>query len=127
VQARRALADAHRRCDERLAPLGPIAWTPDPEGWLADLERDAAATQHELTAAQARIAGLVAEPALLTRPASRLGEERERWRARYDAERTAGRPTAAQGSSPRPARSVRPPEPVVHLTPRRGAGPGIGR
>jgi exodeoxyribonuclease V alpha subunit len=125
-QARRALADAHRRHDERLAPLGPIAWTPDPQGRLADLERDLAATRHELAAAQARIAGLAAEPALLTQPPARLDDERERWRARHDVERTARRAAAAPASSPRPARSVRQPEPSIRLAPRR-ADSGIGR
>ncbi len=125
-QARRALADAHRRRDERLALLGPIAWTPDPERRLADLERDVAATGHELAAAQARIAELAAELALLTRPPARLDDERERWRARYDAERTARRAAGAPTSSPRPAGSVRAPEPVIRLTPQR-ADSGIGR
>jgi conjugative relaxase-like TrwC/TraI family protein len=126
-QARRALADAHQRRDERLTPLGPIAWTPDPEERLNDLERDITTTQHELAAAQARIAGLAAEPTLLARPADRLDEERERWRVRHDTERTARRAAAAPASFQRPARSIRPPEPVVHSTPRPGAGPGIGR
>ncbi|SDZ05619.1 AAA domain-containing protein [Geodermatophilus africanus] len=125
-QARRALADAHRRHDERLAPLGPIACTPDPQARLADLERDVAANRHRLAAAQARIAGLAAEPALLTRPAGWLDDQRERWRVRHDAERTARWATGAPASSPRPAHRIPQPEPSTRLAPR-GAGPGIGR
>jgi exodeoxyribonuclease V alpha subunit len=117
--AQRALAEAHRRRDERLDPFGPIGWAPDPEARLADLERDIAATQQQLTDVRARIAHLTAEPALLAWPAGQLVEERERWRA--------GRAAPAPASSPRPAGSVRSPEPVVNRTPRPGAGVGIGR
>jgi hypothetical protein len=127
-QAKRALADASRRHDERLAVYGPIAWAPDPQRRLADLERDVAATGQELGAAQARIARLTTEPALLGQPAARLAEQRAAWRARRDADRTA-RPAAAASpaSPPRPTHSVRPPEPVAHRTPRPGVGPGFGR
>jgi exodeoxyribonuclease V alpha subunit len=123
--ARRALAEAHRRRDERFDPFGPIGWAPDPEARLADLERDIAATHQELTDVRARIPRLTAEPALLALPAGQLVEERERWRAGRGAQRTAGRAAPAPASSPRPGGSVRPPEPVVGRTPRPGAG--IGR
>jgi exodeoxyribonuclease V alpha subunit len=125
-QAWRALADAHRRRDERLAPLEPIAWTPNPEGRLVDLERDVAATRQELGAAQARIARLATEPALLGQPGDRVTEERDAWRARRDADRNA-RQAASPTYPPRPTRSVRPPEPVDHPTPRPGVGPRFGR
>jgi exodeoxyribonuclease V alpha subunit len=126
-RAKRALADASRRHDERLAVYGPIAWAPDPQRRLADLERDVAATGQELGAVQARIARLTTEPALLGQPAARLAEERDAWRARRDADRTARQTAASPASPPRPTHSVRPPEPVAHLTPRPGVGPGFGR
>ncbi len=125
-QARRALTEAHRRRDRRLTPLGPIAWTPDPKGRLADLERDVAATGQELGAAQARIARLTTEPALLGQPVARLAEERDAWRARRHADRNV-RQAASPASPPRPTHSVGPPEPVAHLTSRPGVGPGFGR
>jgi hypothetical protein len=126
-RAERTLADASRRPDEQLAVYGPIAWACDPQRRLADLERDGAATGQELGAAQARIARLTTEPALLGQPVPRLAEERDAWRARRDANRTARQAAASPTSPPRPTHSVRPPEPVVHRTPRPGVGPGLGR
>ncbi|MCF6745205.1 TrwC relaxase, partial [Blastococcus sp. KM273128] len=84
-QARRALAEACRKREERLDPLGPVAWTSDPAGRLGDLARDIATTRQELTDARTRIATLTAEPALRTQPPDRLDREREAWRTRRSA------------------------------------------
>jgi exodeoxyribonuclease V alpha subunit len=126
-QAGQAVAEAHRRHEDRLALFGGLAWTADAEARLADVDRDNAATRHQLAATQARIAQLSAEPALLAQPADRLTQERDAWRARRDAELTARRPAVPLASSPGMTSGVRPPEPVVRLTPRPGPGPGIGR
>src|SRR4051795_11093686 len=85
-QAQAALTDAHRQRLERLDPLGPIAWAPDPTGRLADLERHVATAQHELAGAHARIARLATEPALLGQPPDWLTAARDAWRARRDTE-----------------------------------------
>jgi hypothetical protein len=121
-QAQAALTDAQRRRRERLAPLGPIAWTPDPAGSLADFEGYVVTARQELAAARARIADLRADPALLCRSPDRLPAARDAWRARYAAEKQqrpavtpypagypAGvpRPEAAR-HGPRPARDVTP-------------------
>jgi hypothetical protein len=74
-QAWHAPAEGRRRHDERLAPFGSLAWIADPEGRLAQIESDIATTAQELTAVQARITELTAEPALLTQPADRLAQE----------------------------------------------------
>ncbi|SNR54031.1 MobF family relaxase [Blastococcus mobilis] len=125
-RGRRALAEARRQRDERLDRFGPVAWTPEPAGRLADLERDIAATHQELTDARARIATLEAEPALLARPADRLTQERGAWRARADAERVAGRTAAKPSGAPEPALPV-PPPPPPSLGHRPGRGPRMGR
>jgi hypothetical protein len=126
-QARHAVAEATRRRDERLDPLGPVAFTPDPAGRLTDLERDIATTRQELTDTRTRIAALTAEPALLAQPPDRLTREREAWRTR----RTAGpeqhgsvrtRPTAPVPGVPRPEE-----ERLGPSLPRRHTAPGIGR
>jgi peptidoglycan hydrolase CwlO-like protein len=67
--------------------FGGIALTHDPAGQLAELERQAAADHAELAAAQARIAQLTAEPALLGQPPDRLTRERDTWQARRDTAR----------------------------------------
>jgi exodeoxyribonuclease V alpha subunit len=106
-QAGQTLAEACRRRDERLGPFVPAAWTRDPVGRLAGIERDIAATRQELTDARTRIATLTAEPALRGQPPDRLTREREAWRTR----RLAGsdqrgsaslRPTAPVPGAPRP-------------------------
>ncbi|RBY92879.1 MobF family relaxase [Blastococcus sp. TF02A-30] len=126
-QARRTLAEAHRQRDERLDPFGPEAWTPDPNGRLADLQRDIATTRQELTDARTRIATLTAEPALLAQPPDRLTREHESWRTR----RSAGpdqsgsarlRPTAPVPGVPRPEE-----ERLGPSLARRGIAPGVGR
>jgi exodeoxyribonuclease V alpha subunit len=107
--AQRALAEARRERDVRLAPFGPIAWAPDPEGRLADLERDLAATSQQLTDARARITRLAAEPALRAQPPDLLAREHDAWRARHDAAREPAR-TAVPGPQ-NPAPAVRSPHP----------------
>jgi exodeoxyribonuclease V alpha subunit len=121
AQAQAALTDAHRRCREQLAPLGPIAFTPDPAGTLAGFEGYAATARHELAAARARIADLRADPALLGQPPDRLTAARDAWRAHYAAQRQraavtpdpAGYPAGvsrpdSERYGPRPARDVTP-------------------
>jgi hypothetical protein len=73
-----------------------------------------------------RIAALTAEPALVAVAPDRLAREREEWCAGRNPGQTV-RPGAAPPPPSRPTWSVRPPEPIVHLTPRPRAGPGIGR
>jgi thymidine kinase len=126
-RARRALAEATRRRDERLDSFGPAAGTSDPAGRLADLQCDIAAARQELTDTRTRIAALTAEPALLAQPPDRLARERAAWRTR----RAAGpdqpgsgslRPTAQVPAVPRPG--------TERLGPslgRRGTAPGVGR
>jgi exodeoxyribonuclease V alpha subunit len=79
-QARQALAEARRQRDEQLAGFGAVAWTADPTGRLADLDRNIAADQRELVASRARIAQLQAEPTLAAQPADRLAADRDAWR-----------------------------------------------
>jgi exodeoxyribonuclease V alpha subunit len=126
-QAWQALTEARRRHGERLARFGALSWTADFEQRLADAERDITTTKDELSAAQARIGQLSAEPAILAQPADRLVQERAVWRIRRDAERAARRAVAPAASSPRSTGSLRPPEPVPHQTFSPGADHGIGR
>ncbi|HLM05697.1 MAG TPA: MobF family relaxase [Blastococcus sp.] len=126
-QARRALAEATRRRDERLDPFGPGAWTADPAGRLTDLDRDIAATRQVLTDTRARIATLTAEPALLGQPTDRLTREREAWRTwrsagtDHDGSRRP-RPTTPVPGVPRPET-----ERLGPALARRGTAPGVGR
>ncbi|RBY90060.1 TrwC relaxase [Blastococcus sp. TF02A-26] len=98
--ARRALAHARSQRDERLAPLGPFAWSPDPEAQLADLEREIDVRCQQLTDARTRITGLTAEPILRAQPPDRLARERDAWRAGHNAHRAAARMGADRTSSP---------------------------
>jgi exodeoxyribonuclease V alpha subunit len=86
-QAARAVDDARREQTAMVGRFGGIALTHDPAGQLAELERQAAADHAELAAAQARIAQLTAEPALLGQPPDRLTRERDTWQARRDTAR----------------------------------------
>jgi hypothetical protein len=86
-QARQDLSDARAERDQRRAPFGSEAWTPDPAGRLADLDHDIATTRQQLTDTQARIATLTAEPVLHGQPPGRLTRERVTWQARRDTER----------------------------------------
>ena len=126
-QAQRALAEPSRRGDERLDPFGPVAWTSDPAGRLADLQCDIVAARQELTDARARIAALIAEPALLREPPDRLIQKREAWRTRRTAD--PGQRASTSPQPPAPASAVARPE-TERLGPslaRRGTVPGIGR
>jgi exodeoxyribonuclease V alpha subunit len=125
-QARHALTDAHRRYRERLDPLGPLAWTPDPAGQLADVERHVATARHQLASARARVADLQADPVFLGQPPDRLTAAREAWRDQYDAEQHQRRPVRPgpagfSAGVPRPESERRGPS-----VPR-GAAPGLGR
>jgi exodeoxyribonuclease V alpha subunit len=126
--ARRALAEARRRQDERLAPIGPIAWAPDLPSRLADLQRNLAATHQQLTDARARITRLTAEPALLTQPPGQLAREHDAWRARHDVGRRTAR-TTAPGPQPEPNPTIRPPRPedLSYLDPQRTPNRSIPR
>ena len=121
AQAQAALTEAQRRHRERLAPLGSIAFTPDPAGTLAGFEGYAATARHELADAQKCIARLATEPALLGEPPDRLTAARDAWRAHYAAERQraavtpdpVGYPAGvsrpeSERYGPRPARDVTP-------------------
>jgi exodeoxyribonuclease V alpha subunit len=99
----------------------------DPTVELAGVQGDVTSAEGELAAARTRIAELTADPALAAQPPDRLTQERNAWRVHRDAERTPRRVLAPAASSPRPTRSVRPPEPALHRAPLPGTGPGIGR
>lgn len=125
-QARLALTDAHRRCGERLDPLGPLAWTPDPAGRLADVERHVASARRQLASARARVADLQADPVFLGQLPDRLTAAREAWRDRYDVEQHQRRPVrpgpaVSSAGVPRPQSERRRPSVPG------GAAPGLGR
>ncbi len=121
------MAEAGRRRDERLDSFGPVAWTSDPAGRLADLQCDIAATRKELTDVRARLGRLMTEPALLAQPAARLAQARDSWRARQAADPRARRPEAQPLTARRPDVRVQRPEAAPSLTSRSGADSGIRR
>ncbi|WP_448642946.1 MobF family relaxase [Geodermatophilus sp. URMC 63] len=125
-QAQAALTDAHRRYTERLAPLGPLAFTSDPAGSLARFEGFAATARGELADAQARIADLRVKLALLGQSLDRLAAARDAWRARYAAEQQQ-RPAVTPGPAGYPAGVPRPE--VERYGPRsaRDVTPCVGR
>ncbi|WP_041241377.1 MobF family relaxase [Geodermatophilus obscurus] len=125
-QAQAALTDAHRRRADRLDPLGPTAWAPDPAGRLTVLERSVTTTRHELAAARARIADLQADPALLGQPRDRLTAARDAWRARYDADRQQRR-VATRGPAAFPAGVPRPESERYGPRAARDVTPSLGR
>jgi hypothetical protein len=84
--ATHALENARREETAMVGRFGGIALSHDPAGQLAELDRELTADHTALDAAQARIAQLTAEPALLGQPAGRLNRERDTWRARRDAD-----------------------------------------
>ena len=107
---------------ERLDPLGPLAWAPDPAGRLAALECSVATTRHKLAAARARSADLQADPMFLGQPPDRLTAARDAWRARYDADRQQRRaatpgPTGYPAPVPRPESERHGPRPARGVTP----------
>ncbi|SNR66385.1 AAA domain-containing protein [Blastococcus mobilis] len=105
--------------------VGALGRAPGPTERLVDVDRGIAAAEHELAGARERIAALVADPALLDRPADRLSGERNAWRA-GDADRsqfpTFPRPAAVDPGVPRPESERRGPSLA-----RGGAAPGLGR
>jgi hypothetical protein len=101
------LAEAQRHRAERLDPLGPLAWAPNPAGRLTALERSVATTRHELAAARARIADLQADPAFAGQPPDRRTAARDAWRDRYDTEQHQRR-AATPGSTGYPTPVPRP-------------------
>jgi len=127
-QAQRALAQARRRRDDRLAPSGPSPGCPSPEARLADLEHEIAATEQRLTDARTRIARLTTEPSLRTQSPDRRVHEHDTWRARHDADHRAAR-TTTPGPQPEPARAMRSPRPedLRYLDPRRTPDRSIPR
>jgi thymidine kinase len=122
-QTRQALAEARRQRDEQLAGFGAVAWTPDPAGRLADLDRNIAANQRELGAARARIAQLQSEPTLAAQPAARLAAEREAWRIAHR------RPFQSIPRRSAPAEAGIGGPQLRHELPTssRGVGPSLGR
>jgi conjugative relaxase-like TrwC/TraI family protein len=127
AHARSVLREARRQHEDRLAPFGALAWTPDPAGRLADADRDIAATHHELAAARARIVHLKGEPAILTQPAGRLAQERDAWRAKRDAARTLRPPATLRPIDPALGVSSRQPQYRGLSAGRPGDAPGVGR
>lgn len=121
------LADARRQHEDRLARLGPLAWTLDPAERLSDTDRRIAAAHTELAAIRARIARLTAEPVVLTQPADRLAHERNTWRAHQDANPNPHRSADPSLTAPEPGVRLPRPEDLAPLTRRTAAGPGIGR
>jgi exodeoxyribonuclease V alpha subunit len=123
-QAWRALAYARRQYEDRSARFD--GRSADPAGQLAHFERDIAATTDELTAVRARIARLMAEPALLAQPPDHLVREREIWRVGHAADRVPRRPAAGQ---PAPEPGIHLPRPERDRQPvkRPGVEPGLGR
>jgi conjugative relaxase-like TrwC/TraI family protein len=126
-RARRALAEAGRRCEDELGRFGALGRTADPAGRLADLDRDIAADEQGLTAARARIAQLEAEPALAAQSTDRLAAERDAWRVARDAERHQFQSSPQRPAAP--AARFGGPQPRHHemLAGRRSAGPSLGR
>ncbi len=122
-QARQALAEARRQRDAQLAGFGAVAWTPDPAGRLADLDRNIAADQRELVSARARIAQLQAEPTLAAQPADRLAAERDAWRIAHR------RPFQSIPRRSAPAEAGVGGPQLRHELPTssRGVGPSLGR
>jgi hypothetical protein len=125
-QAQVALAEAQRRRAERLDPLGPLAWAPDPAGRLTALERSVATTAHELAAARARVADLRADPAFAGQPPDRLSAARDAWRAHYEADRQQRR-AGTPGPAGYPAPVPRPESERHGPRPARGVTPSLGR
>jgi hypothetical protein len=126
-QARRVVAEARRSRDDRLSPFGALAQTPDPAARLTDLDRDIAATRHQLATARARIAQLQADPALLGQVPDLLTHEREAWRTRraaghHKSGSVSPRPATLAPGVPRP-KTERHGRSVV----RGGTAPGLGR
>lgn len=78
-EARRALAEARHRRDERLTPRGPLAFASDPVALLTNLEREVVDRFQQLTNARTHITALTAEPAVRALPPHRLAREHDTW------------------------------------------------
>ena len=127
VRVSRALDQARRRQEDRLTRLTAHGQRVDPAVELAGVHGDVTAAEDALAAARTRVAQLTADPAMVAQSPERLAQERNAWRLYRDAERATRRALAPAASSPRPTRSVRPPEPALHRTPSPRARPCIGR
>jgi hypothetical protein len=125
-QAWHALREVRRQHENRLARFGAVAFTPDPAARLADVDRDITATRHELADAQARIARLKADSAILSQPPDRLVQERAAWRARRNADRQ-GESGTRRAANPRPSVPLPQPQYRGLSTGRSGADPGVAR
>ncbi|TKJ23725.1 MobF family relaxase [Blastococcus sp. CCUG 61487] len=125
-RARRELAQARREREGRCARLDATGHPFDPDAHVADAERDVAATEQQLAVARTRVAQLRAEPALLSQPADLLTRERERWRARHDAE---DNPARTDNPHIRSGLGTPPPDlrPISLSAPHPDTGPGVGR
>ncbi|SDY90794.1 AAA domain-containing protein [Modestobacter sp. DSM 44400] len=126
-QAFGRLAQARRERADALGRFGVLGSAPEPERWLADNEREIAATRLQLTDARARIAQLTAEPALLAQPTDRLAAERDTWREWRDTDRYQRRAATPRPPAPFPGLARPRPEPPSLSTHRPGIGPSRGR
>ncbi len=126
-ETRRALADARHRRDERLTPLGPLAFASDPAALLTDLEREVVARFQQLTNARTHITALTAEPALRSLPPHRLAREHDTWRAGRDADRAAARTAASRNIVSPGAGRVTRSEDVPSLSRRRAPDRSVPR
>ncbi len=126
-QAQAALTDAHRQHRERLAPLGPLACTPDPAGAMAQFEGYVTTARQELAAARARIADLQADLAVLGGLPDRLAAAHDAWRARYAAGQHQQRSTVTPDQAGYPAGVPRPEAERHGPRPARDVAPSLGR
>jgi exodeoxyribonuclease V alpha subunit len=125
-EAWHALREVRRQHENRMARFGAVAFTPDPAARLADTDSDITATHKELADAQARIAHLTGEPAILTQPLERLTQERDAWRTRRDADRTQHPSATPRPTDPTNGVSCSQPEPLG-LSAGRPGSPSLGR
>jgi hypothetical protein len=128
AEAAHAAGWAHERAQQvedpprdQLARSGGLDRTPDAAGRLADVDRDIAAAEYELAGARARIAGLVADPALLGQPADRLAAAHEDWRTRHAADPTS--PALLRRGRPPLTLAFRDRSPSVAVRPSPGVAP----
>ena len=116
----------HRR-DERLTPLGPLAFASHPVALLTDLEREVVDRSQLLTDARTHSTALTAEPAVRALPPEQLTREHDTWRAGYDAEHAAARAAVSRNIVSPGAGHVTKSEDVPSLSRRRAPGRSVPR
>jgi exodeoxyribonuclease V alpha subunit len=67
--------------DLELSRYGRLAYHPDLDGYLTELQDTIPEVRADADAAKQRVQGLLTEPALRTLPAARIEAERDQWRA----------------------------------------------